>query len=256
MIDTHAHLYSEQFASDRFTMLERAIEQGITRIIMPNVDSTTIEGMLELEHRFSNLCYPAMGLHPCHVKKDFEKELYVVEEWLFKRPFTAVGEIGLDLYWDKTHFEEQQEAFLIQLAWAKQLHLPAIVHTRSCMDETIALLEKAQDGTLTGVVHCFSGNLAQAEKIIGLGFYVGIGGVVTYPKGGLDSVIPHIPLEKIVLETDAPYLAPVPHRGKRNESSYLPLIAERIAELRGVGLTDVVNATDRNTKHLFPKINL
>ena len=192
-----------------------------------------------------------MGLHPCSVDKDFQRELYRVEEWLAKRKFIAVGEIGTDLYWDKTYWEQQKEAFTIQVNWAKQYGLPVVIHSRESIDETIELVESLQDGRLTGVFHCFTGSVAQAQKIAALNFYMGIGGVATFKKSGLDLVIPEIPLERIVLETDAPYLAPVPHRGKRNEPSYIPLIADKVAELKKITPEALAEATTANAIKLF-----
>lgn len=231
-------------------MLARCREQHVGPLLMPNVDHTSIDGMLEVESRHPG-CMAMMGLHPCSVDKDFERELYRVEEWLSKRKFTAVGEIGTDLYWDKTFWGQQKEAFTIQVNWAKQYNLPVVIHSRDSIDETIALVESLQDGRLTGVFHCFTGTVDQAKKIAALNFYVGIGGVATFKKSGLDLVIPEIPLERIVLETDSPYLAPVPHRGKRNEPAYVPLIAGKVAELRKMGLEELAGATSGNAVKLF-----
>lgn len=250
-IDTHAHIYHEDFTVDRVDMLHRCEEQGIRKIFMPNVDHASIDGMLELESRSDGRCIPMMGLHPCSVKKNFEKELYIVEEWLSKRKFSAVGEIGIDLYWDKTFFEQQKEAFGVQVNWAKKYSLPIVIHCRESIDETIELVERLQEGNLRGVFHCFSGSAEQASKITKLGFYLGIGGVVTFKNGGLDKVIPEIELEQMVLETDSPYLAPVPHRGKRNEPSYIPLVAKKIAELKDQSIDDVQEITTKNALNLF-----
>ena len=250
-IDTHAHIYHEDFITDRLDMLHRCEEQQVNRIFMPNVDHASIDGMLELESRSAGICTAMMGLHPCSVKKDFERELYLVEDWLSKRKFSAVGEIGTDLYWDKTFWDQQQEAFLIQVKWAKQYNLPIIIHCRESIDETIALVENQQDGKLTGIFHCFSGNKEQAERIIKLGFLLGIGGVATFKNGGLDKVLPEIELTHLVLETDSPYLAPVPHRGKRNEPSYIPLVALRIAEIKNCSIKNVQESTTQNALKLF-----
>lgn len=250
-IDTHAHLYADEFDTDRTEMMQRSEQNSIGKIFMPNIDHTSIDGMLDLEQKYPSICYPMMGLHPCYVKKDFEKELYLVENWLNKRKFSAVGEMGTDLYWDKTFWEQQVEAFTIQVGLAKKHSLPIVVHCRESIDETIALVEKLQDGKLTGVFHCFTGSKEQAEKLINLGFYLGIGGVATFKKGGMENVLPHIPMDKIVLETDTPYLAPTPHRGKRNEPAYIPLIAQRVAELKNSNLADVQTATTQNALTLF-----
>lgn len=235
-------------------MLHRCEEQQVSRIFMPNVDHASIDGMMELESRFPNQCTAMMGLHPCSVKKDFERELYIVEDWLSKRKFSAVGEIGTDLYWDKTFWDQQEEAFLIQVKWAKQYSLPIIIHCRESIDETIALVENQQDGKLTGIFHCFSGNADQAERITKLGFYLGIGGVATFKNGGLDKVLPEIDLAHLVLETDSPYLAPVPHRGKRNEPSYIPLVAKRISEIKNCSIEDVQKKTTQNALKLFKPV--
>ena len=250
-IDSHAHIYADQFDVDRSDVLRRAQEERVNKIYMPNIDHTSVDGMLELESKYPSLCVPMMGLHPCSVNKDFEKELYVVEGWLLKRKFAAVGEMGTDLYWDKTFWEQQVEAFNIQVGWAKKYKLPIVVHCRESMDQTIALAEKLQDGALTGVFHCFTGDAVQAEKLVKLGFYLGIGGVATFKKGGMENVIPHIPLDRIVLETDSPYLTPAPHRGKRNEPLYIPLIGKRVAEIKNISVDELMSATTQNALKLF-----
>ena len=250
-IDTHAHIYADEFNTDRAEMMQRAEQNAVGKMFMPNIDHTSIDGMLDLEQKYPSICYPMMGLHPCYVKKDFEKELYLVENWLDKRKFSAVGEMGTDLYWDKTFWNQQVEAFTIQVGFAKKHSIPIVVHCRESIDETIALVEKLQDGKLTGIFHCFTGSKEQAEKLVKLGFHLGIGGVATFKKGGMEQVIPHIPMDRIVLETDTPYLAPAPHRGKRNEPSYIPLIAQRVAELKNCNLADVQTATTQNALRLF-----
>ncbi len=253
-IDTHAHIYAEEFKPDLPDVLGRCAEQGVEKIYMPNVDHTSIDSMLEVEHRSPDMCQAMMGLHPCSVKKDFERELYIVEDWLSKRKFSAVGEIGTDLYWDKTFWGQQTEALEIQVGWAKQYQLPVVLHCRESLDQTIELMERFQDGNLRGIFHCFTGNLEQAKRIIKLGFLIGLGGVVTFKNGGLDKVLPDIGLESVVLETDSPYLAPVPHRGKRNEPSYIPLISSRIADLTKTTVEEVRKITTKNALHLFEKI--
>jgi len=249
--DTHAHIYSKDFDEDRTEILRQCDDSDIKRIYMPNIDHTSIDDMLELEHRHPGQCFSMMGLHPCSVKNDFESELYRVEEWLTKRKFAAVGEMGTDLYWDKTYWNHQQEAFIIQVGWAKKYRLPIVIHCRESIDETIELLEPLLDGQLTGIFHCFSGNLEQANKIIAMGFYLGMGGVVTFKNGGLDKILPEIDLKNIVLETDSPYLAPTPHRGKRNSPLYIPLIAAKIAEVKNITPEDVKLVTTRNALKLF-----
>ena len=251
LIETHAHLYSEQFRPDRAEALHRAVAAGVETILLPNIDHTSIDGMLALEAEFPGTCRAMMGLHPCSVGPNFEQELQLVEDWLSRRPFVAVGECGIDLYWDKTFLPQQQEALRAQLRLAKQHDLPIVLHTRSAFEEAYALVAEAQDGTLRGVFHCFSDGLAEAERIIALGFKMGIGGVATFKNGGLDKVLPHIALEHLVLETDCPYLAPVPYRGKRNEPAYLPLVLHRVAELLALPPAAVAEATTRNAQALF-----
>lgn len=249
-IDTHAHIYAKEFDNDRLDMLRRCAQNNVKKIFMPNVDHTSIDSMLELESRSPD-CFAMMGLHPCSVKKDFERELYIVEEWLSKRRFAAVGEIGTDLYWDKTFWDQQKEAFTIQINWAKKFDLPVVIHCRESLDETIALVDNLQDGKLTGIFHCFSGSVEQAEKIAKLNFFVGIGGVSTFKKGGLDTVLGDVAIDKIALETDSPYLAPVPHRGKRNEPSYIPLIAKKVSEIKNISLEELQLHTTQNALKLF-----
>jgi TatD DNase family protein len=253
-IDTHAHSYSEQFAPDRDEMVQRSLNAGVKKIYMPNVDSQSIEGMLALEEKYPENCFAMMGLHPCSVKENYLEELKIVEKWLAQRNFCAIGEIGIDLYWDKTFFEEQKKAFLQQVAWARELDIPLVIHTRDSTDIVIELLQKELKGNMRGIFHCFGGTMEQANAIMDLGFLMGIGGVATFKKSGLDLVLPHIPLEKLVLETDAPYLAPTPYRGKRNESAYIPLIAEKIAQIKGISLEAVAATTSRNAEELFGKI--
>lgn len=250
-IDTHAHIYHEDFVRDRGDMLQRCMDQGVTKILMPNVDHSSIDAMLELEDRSSGQCISMMGLHPCSVKKGFERELYLVEEWLSKRKFAAVGEIGTDLYWDKSLFDYQKEAFLLQLGWARKYRLPVVIHCRESINETIELVQQAHDENLTGVFHCFSGTAEQAAQVTKLGFYLGIGGVATFKNGGLDKVLPEVDLKHLVLETDSPYLAPVPHRGKRNEPSYIPLVAKKVAEFKMASIDEVRRATTENAVKLF-----
>lgn len=250
-IDTHAHIYADEFKADRADLLHRCEEQRIDKIFMPNVDHTSIDKMLDLEQRWPKQCYAMMGLHPCSVKKDFERELYIIEDWLSKRKFAAVGEIGTDLYWDKSFWEQQQEAVAIQVNWAKKYQLPIILHCRESLEQTIEIIEKLQDGNLKGIFHCFSGSAEQAKRIFKLGFYIGLGGVVTFKNGGLDKVLPEIDLQQAVLETDSPYLAPVPHRGKRNEPAYIPLISSKIAELMNTSVEEVQKVTSHNALNLF-----
>ncbi|GMQ25108.1 TatD family hydrolase [Algoriphagus sp. oki45] len=251
LIDTHAHIYSSKFDSDRDQVIEEIRGAGIERIYMPNVDVETIDRMLECESRYGDLCIPMMGLHPCDVKEDFQKQLYIMEDWLNRRSFAAVGEVGTDLYWDKSTFEIQKEALKIQLFWALEKDLPVVLHCRESIDQTIEIIEEHQNGQLKGIFHCFTGTLDQAKRIISLGFLLGIGGVSTYKNGGLDQVIPFIGIQNLVLETDAPYLAPVPHRGKRNTPAYLPHIAQRVGGLLHVSAEQIALDTKENALALF-----
>ncbi len=251
MIDTHAHIYAEQFNEDIEHVLERAHEHGIEKIVMPNIDHASIEGMMELEEKHSGFCYSTMGLHPCSVNKDFEKELYLVEEWLNKRSFVAIGEMGTDLYWDKTYVDQQVEAFKIQCEWAKQFELPIIIHCRESLDLTINLVEELKSDKLSGVFHCFNGSVEQAKRIKELGFHIGLGGVSTFKNAGMDKVIPDLDLGHVVLETDAPYLAPVPYRGKRNEPAYVKEIGQKVADYREMSLDQLDEVTTNNALKLF-----
>lgn len=251
LTDTHAHIYVKEFAADRDEMLLRASAAGLSKIYMPNIDLASIDDMMNLELHHPALCVAMMGLHPCSVKRGFEKDLYVMEEWLNKRPFAAIGEMGTDLYWDKTFWDQQKEAFVIQANWAKQYGLPMVIHCRESIDETLELLGPLAGGELTGIFHCFTGNEKQAARIVELGFYIGVGGVSTFKNGGLDSVLPDVPVGRIVLETDSPYLAPVPYRGKRNEPAYLALIAEKVAAFLGISVEALAEATTRNAAAVF-----
>ena len=254
LIDTHTHLYLEQFDEDREEMIQRAVESGVEKFFLPNIDSQSIDSMLKLEAEYPNRCYAMMGLHPCSVKENYREELAIVKEWLDKRPFCAVGEIGVDLYWDKSTFEIQKEAFLIQIEWAKDLDLPIVIHSREATDIIIEICQEVKDEKLKGIFHCFGGSLEQANKIIDLGFYLGIGGVLTFKKAGLDKVLPDVPLERIVLETDSPYLAPVPYRGKRNESAYVRLVAEKLMSVKNLTFKEIAKVTSENALKIFEKI--
>jgi len=252
-IDSHAHIYLKEFDHDRTEVLNRCAKNNVQKIYMPNIDHASIDSMLEVEAKNPGQCIAMMGLHPCSVKKDFEKELYLIESWLSKRTFAAVGEIGTDLYWDKTYWEQQKEAFNIQVKWAKQYDLPIVIHCRDSIDQTIDLVEALHDNKLKGVFHCFSGTIEQAEQITSLGFYLGLGGVSTFKNGGMDKVIPELDVSTILLETDSPYLSPVPYRGKRNEPAYIPIIAERVADLKKTTLDELQLAATSNAINLFSK---
>lgn len=250
-IDTHAHIYLEDFDTDREEILARASASGVKKIYLPNIDHTSIDRMLELEGKSAGACFAMIGLHPCSVRKDFERELYTVEYWLSKRKFAAIGEMGTDLYWDKTFWPEQMEAFKIQLSWAKKYNIPVVIHCRESLNQTIELVEQLKDEKLSGVFHCFTGSLEQATRIFDAGFYVGLGGVATFKNGGMENIIPHLNNSRIVLETDSPYLAPVPHRGKRNEPAYIPVIASKVAELKNISLEELQRTTTQNSISLF-----
>ncbi len=249
LIDTHAHIYLDDFKDDIDEVIQRAIDQGVEKILLPNIDNTSIDDMLELEVKYPDVCYPMMGLHPCSVKKGFEKQLYLVEDWLNKRSFVAVGEMGTDLYWDQTFWEEQKEAFRVQCSLAIKHKLPIVIHCRESIDQTIELVE--ENGDLDGVFHCFTGSQEQGKKISDLGFYMGIGGVATFKNGGLDSVIPELDKSKLILETDSPYLTPVPDRGKRNEPSKVRVIAEKVSQYLELSFEEVAELTTKNANELF-----
>lgn len=230
--------------------LERAAQEGVQKILMPNLDSSSVEAMLAVERK-SALCLPMIGVHPCYVKENFEEELSMVESWIARHKFCAVGEAGLDLYWDRTFWKEQQEAFRFQIQLAKKHKLPLSIHCREAVDEAIEIISKEHTSDLKGVFHCFSGNAEQARRIVEMNFRLGAGGTLTFKNSGLDKVLPNVSLDAIVLETDAPYLAPVPHRGKRNEPAYLILIAQRLADIYKISVSEVADVTTENAKQLF-----
>ena len=246
LIDTHAHLYLKEFATDIDEVINRAKSEGIDRVYMPAIDSEHITDMLALADRYHEFCIPMIGLHPCSVKENYKEELAMVETYLAKRKFAAVGEIGLDFYWDKTFTEEQYEAFTIQIELANRHQLPIVIHTRNAMQETIDVVKKIQSKKIRGIFHCFSGSYENAVEIIEAGFYIGIGGVLTYKNAGLAEVLKKIDLKYMVLETDAPYLTPVPYRGKRNESSYIKYIAEKLALIKNISVEEVAAITTEN----------
>lgn len=251
LIDSHAHIYTKEFKEDIHDVIERSREAGVERIYMPNIDHESIEDMMELAEKYSRYCIPMMGLHPCSVGKDFEKQLYEVEELVAKEKFCAIGEMGTDLYWDKTFFEQQKEAFKIQSELALKHDLPIVIHCRESIDETIELVKPFADRGLKGVFHCFTGSVEQAELIIGMNFKLGLGGVTTFKNGGMEPVIKKVSLEHIILETDSPYLAPTPNRGKRNEPVYVKLVAKKIAEVLDKEVEEIGEITSRNSKNLF-----
>lgn len=251
MIDTHAHIYSNEFVDDIEEVVSRAISSGVTKILMPNIDLQSIEPMLNIESQFPGICISMMGLHPCDVKEDYKETLTKIEEWIRKRDFIAVGEIGTDRYWDTSFWDQQKEAFRIQCRWALELNKPVVIHCRESIEETIDMVSEYQEEGLRGVFHCFTGTALQAERITELGFYLGLGGVSTFKNAGMSKVIPYLNKSKIVLETDAPYLAPVPHRGKRNEPAYVSLVAKKVAELFDISLGELDELTTHNAENLF-----
>ncbi|WP_336665186.1 TatD family hydrolase [Elizabethkingia meningoseptica] len=252
MIDTHTHLYSEQFDEDRDEAISRAKEAGVERFYLPAIDSETHEQMLQLEAQYPGEIFAMMGLHPCSVQPEtWENELALVKEYIDKRPFCAIGEIGIDLYWDKSTLDIQVKAFEQQIDWAIEKDLPIVIHTRESFNETFEVLERKKHPRLRGIFHCFSGNLEQAQHAIDLGFILGIGGVVTFKNGKIDQFLDEIPLDKIVLETDSPYLAPVPHRGKRNESAYTSLVLGKLVDIYKKDYKEIEAITNKNALNMF-----
>lgn len=252
MIDTHTHLYANEFDEDRAECIKRALNKGVSHFFLPAIDSETHQKMLSLEQQYPQQMFAMMGLHPCSVKPEtWEKELEIVENYLNQRNFCAIGEIGIDLYWDKSTLDIQIKAFEKQIDWAIERNIPIVIHCRESFDEIFAVLERKKHPQLRGIFHCFSGSLEQANKIINLGFSLGIGGVVTFKNGKIDQFLNEIPLEKIVLETDSPYLAPMPHRGKRNESSYLDLIVGKLVDIYQLDFKTITEVTSKNAKNIF-----
>lgn len=252
IIDTHAHLYSAEFDADRDAMIERAIKAGLTKIVLPNIDSESIGGMMALAEKYPDLCHPAMGLHPCHVLPDsWNAELALCYDWLKKYPFVAIGECGMDLYWDQSTKAIQAEALEIQCAWAEEFKLPMVIHSRNATEECIEIVRPWADKDVQGVFHCFSGTVEEAKQITEMGWYLGIGGVITFKKSDLGSIVKQVDPRYLILETDAPYLAPVPYRGKRNESSYLAYVNETLGEHLLVGRKEIAKITTENARRLF-----
>ncbi|MCH2229745.1 MAG: TatD family hydrolase [Crocinitomicaceae bacterium] len=251
-IDTHTHLFSDSFDEDRGDVIQRSIEAGVEVCLLPNIDVNTIDAMHDLEKNYPNNCYSMMGLHPGSIGEDWQEKLKVIEKKLFARKYIAVGEIGMDLYWDKTHIDAQREAFKMQVKWAKELNLPVVIHAREAFQEIYEVLDDLDDENLSGVFHCFTGTLDDVAKINDYhNFKFGIGGVLTYKNAKLDRVVREIPLDLLILETDSPYLPPTPHRGKRNESSYLLHVAAKLAEVHGVTLAEIEHQTTLTAKNLF-----
>lgn len=251
LIDSHCHLYSNNFSTDQEAALQRALAAGVERILLPAIDSETHEAMLQLEARYPHNCLAMMGVHPCSIAADPSTELDIAWKYLQSRPFIAIGEIGLDFHWDLSFAEQQYLAFRQQIEWALQLDRPIVIHSRKSTDECITVIKEYLPQGLRGVFHCFSGTAEQARQITGMGFYLGIGGVLTFKNSGLDEAIRDIPMEWLLLETDAPYLAPVPYRGKRNEPAYIPFIVEKLAQVKQLSREDIASITTANTRKLF-----
>lgn len=250
-VDTHSHIYANEFSEDINEVISRSIENGVERIYMPNIDVTSIDAVNKLSQLYPDVCIPQMGLHPCYVKEDYKDQLDVIKTHLFQGTYSAVGEIGLDFYWDKTFTEQQVDAFKTQIEWSRSLKLPIVIHSRDSLEMSISIVEELQRGDLTGIFHCYGGTVEQAQRIIDLGFYMGIGGVVTFKNSGLDKIISKINLKHLVLETDSPYLSPTPHRGKRNESAYISIIAEKIAEIKGHNLQEIAEITTKSANRVY-----
>ena len=251
VIDTHSHIYLADFGEDRQSILEKADKAGIIKIIMPAIDSATHENLLKTEKQFPGKCIAMMGLHPCSVLGNYDTELNIAQEYLSEKKFIAIGETGLDFFWDVTYKEQQYDAFQRQIEWALHYNIPVVIHSRNSIDECIGMIKKNQKGDLKGVFHCFSGSLQQAKEIIDLGFYLGIGGIITFKNAGLDVVLKDIDMMNVILETDAPYLAPVPFRGKRNEPAYLSYVIQKLADIKAKTIEDIALITTANAQKLF-----
>ncbi len=249
--DTHTHLYSEAFDMDRDEMISRALEAGVSRFFVPAIDSTYTEAMYALECKYPEHVFLMMGVHPTHIKEDYKKELNHVKTALKQRKFAAIGEIGIDLYWDKSTLKQQQDAFRTQIQWAKHYQLPIVIHCRDAFDEVFEVLEEEKSEDLFGIFHCFTGTMEQAHKAISYNMKLGIGGVVTFKNGKIDQFLEQIDLAHIVLETDAPYLAPAPYRGKRNESAYILEVLEKLSLIYGKSMEEIAQITTNNSKNIF-----
>jgi TatD DNase family protein len=250
-IDSHCHLYLKEFADDISAVLDRAEVAGVNKFYLPAIDSETLELMLSLEKNYPLKCKSMAGLHPCSVKENYKEELKIAEDILGKRSFAAIGEIGLDFYWDRTFEPQQYDTFHQQIEWALHYDLPVVIHSRESMEQCIDVVKQHQNGKLKGIFHCFTGSAELSQKITDLGFYLGIGGVITYKNSGLAETLKNISMDSIVLETDAPYLTPVPFRGKRNESSYIRYIAQKLADTKNIDITEVEKITTLNAEKIF-----
>jgi len=250
-IDTHTHIYLEKFDLDRDICITEAKALGVEKLLMPNIDLNSISQIDHCLDKYPDVCYPMLGLHPCSVNIEFASILDDIYSRIPDYRLVAIGEIGLDYYWSQEYIKSQKKAFITQIEWANKLKLPIVIHSRDSIDDCIEIVKRHKNEDLTGVFHCFTGSLNQANQIIEMGFYLGIGGVVTFKNSGLDKVVEQLPLDKLILETDAPYLAPHPHRGKRNEPKYIPLIAAKIAELKKVDIPELANISTKNALQLF-----
>jgi TatD DNase family protein len=251
LVDTHTHLYLDDFDADWREVVDSAIESGVKYMLLPRIDSETFEDQKKLSEFYPDNCLSMVGLHPTSVNADFEKELLIIENELRSSHYVAIGEIGIDLYWDQTFKEQQKEAFRRQLIWAKEFELPVSIHMRDSFNEIYQIVKEEKTSALNGIFHCFTGTLEESEKIVELGFKMGLGGILTFKNAGLAEVVKDIPMEHLVLETDAPFLSPVPFRGKRNESKYLVQIAEKLAEIKGITLAEVAEMTTANAASVF-----
>lgn len=252
LTDTHAHLYLPEFAEDRDEVIGKAINAGIDTILLPNIDADSLEPMVEIVNRYPGICYPMLGIHPTSIKADYQQQLEVMEQWTDKAAWVAIGETGIDLYWDKTYFEEQKTSFRYHLRKAVEMDLPIVIHTRESFQEVFDLLDEFSDQPLRGVFHAFTGDHSQAEEVVRRGFHLGIGGIVTFKNSDLRDQLRGIDLQHLLLETDSPYLAPVPKRGKRNESSYMVFVAEEVGRIYGLPPEEVAQITSENARQLFP----
>lgn len=250
-IDTHTHIYLDQFKEDLNECMQRSLEAKVNKLFLPNIDTSTWNQVMHCVENYPDMCYPMIGLHPCSVDGDVDKQLSNLSQLLKENKVVAVGEIGLDYYWSKEFIDAQKDAFRIQMQWAKEYELPIVIHSRDSLDDCIAEVTNANDENLSGIFHCFNGTIEQAKRIIDLGFYIGLGGVITFKNAKMDDVVKEIPLDRIVLETDAPYLTPHPHRGKRNEPSYIPLVAEKIATIKEVSIEQIAEVTSKNALRIY-----
>lgn len=251
LIDTHSHIYSQEFRKDRNEVIQRALSNNVNKILLPNIDSSSIKPMLDLTNSYPDICFPTIGLHPTSVKEDYRQELEIMLYWIEKRKFYAIGEIGIDLYWDKTFIKEQTDSFRIQLKWAKEMKLPVIIHVRESFQEVASIVKEELDSNLSGVFHSFIGTPDEAKQIIDWGFKIGVNGIVTFKNSGLDKTIATLSPQNLLLETDAPYLAPTPFRGKRNESAYINRVSDKLAQIFNLPTEEICRITTKNAVDLF-----